>query len=89
MVPQMCLLAHFEATLDFSRSEFTCTYINLWLCYYGQVKFSTAKIECTINSKINGTTKCVHFLISKVHSILAVANLLAHNSLWLYVTMGK
>ena len=22
--PQRCLLAHFEATLDFSRSEFTC-----------------------------------------------------------------
>ena len=23
--PQRCLLAHFEDTLDFSRSEFTCT----------------------------------------------------------------
>ena len=22
--PQRCLLAHFEAALDFSRSEFTC-----------------------------------------------------------------
>ena len=22
--PQKCVLAHFEATLDFSRSEFTC-----------------------------------------------------------------
>ena len=22
--PERCLLAHFEATLDFSRSEFTC-----------------------------------------------------------------
>ena len=22
--PQRCILAHFEATLDFSRSEFTC-----------------------------------------------------------------
>ena len=30
---------------------------------------------CTINSKINGTP------ISKLHSILAVANLLAHNNL--------
>ena len=34
---------------------------------------------CTIASKINGTPKGDHLLISKLHSILAVANLLAHN----------
>ena len=28
-----CLLSRFEATLEFSRSEFPCTY-NLCLCYY-------------------------------------------------------
>ena len=33
--PQRCLLAHFEATLDFSRSEFTCPIIT-------KVKFVTA-----------------------------------------------
>ena len=32
---------------------------------------------CIINSKINGTLKGVYLLISKLHSILAVANLLA------------
>ena len=35
----------------------------------------------TIASKINVTPKCVCFTISKVHSILAVANLLAHNNI--------
>ena len=34
--PQKCILAHFEATLDFSRSEFTFP-----------SKFATAKIECS------------------------------------------
>ena len=37
----------------------------------------------TINSKINGTPKDVYLSISQLHSILAVANLLAHNNLWL------
>ena len=35
---------------------------------------------CTIASKINGTPKGVCLPISKLHSILAVANLLAHNN---------
>ena len=34
----------------------------------------------TITSKINGTPKGVYLHISKQHSILAVANLLAHNN---------
>ena len=39
------------------------------------------------NSKINGTLKGVYLPISKLHSILAIANLLAHNNLWLrYIT---
>ena len=33
-----------------------------------------------LNSKINGTPKGVYLPISKLHSILAVANLLAHNN---------
>ena len=37
-------------------------------------------VVATITSKINGTPKGVYFLISKLHSILAVANLLAHNN---------
>ena len=36
---------------------------------------------CTINGKINGTPKGVYSPISKLHSILAVAILLAHNNI--------
>ena len=36
--------------------------------------------SCTIHSKINVTPKGVYLPISKLHSILAVANLLAHNN---------
>ena len=35
---------------------------------------------CTVNRKINGTPKGVYLSISKLHSILAVANLLAYNN---------
>ena len=35
----------------------------------------------TINSKINRTLKSFYLLISKLHFILAVANLLAHNNI--------
>ena len=38
---------------------------------------------CTIKSKINGTPKSVYLPISKLHSILAVANLLANLFTWL------
>ena len=36
--------------------------------------------ECTIASKIKVTPKGVYLPISKLHSILAIANLLAHNN---------
>ena len=36
---------HFEATLDFSRIEYTCIYNSLW--YYGQINsVATAKSQC-------------------------------------------
>ena len=35
----------------------------------------------SINSKINGTSKGIYLPISKLHTILAVANSLAHNSI--------
>ena len=38
-------------------------------------------IQCNINSKINGTLKGFYFPISKLHSDLAVANLLALNNI--------
>ena len=50
MVPQRCLLAHFEAILNFSCSEFTSTYSRV--CINGQVNsVATAKIKCTIASQ--------------------------------------
>ena len=39
------------------------------------------KSSCTISSKINGTSKGFYLSMSKLHSILAVANLLAHNNI--------
>ena len=39
--------------------------------------------KCAINSKINGTPKSVYLPFSKLNSILALANLLAHNNLFL------
>ena len=36
-------------------------------------------LSCTVNSKINGIPKGVYMPISKLHSILAVPNLFAHN----------
>ena len=38
--------------------------------------------------QINGTPKGVYLPISKIHSILAIANLLAHSNLW-YIIMYK
>ena len=43
--------------------------------------FAVWKSWCTINSKINGTSKSVYLPITKLHSILTVANLLAHNNI--------
>ena len=45
--------------------------------------------EEVVNSKINSTPKGVYLLISKIHSILSVANLLADNNLWLCYYMCK
>ena len=42
--------------------------------------FVSPVVQCAITSKINGTPKGVYLPISKLHSILAVANLLAHNN---------
>ena len=50
------------------------------LCFCNTLLIIT---KCTINGKIIGTPKGVYLPISKLHSILTVANLLAHNNLWL------
>ena len=41
---------------------------------------NASSVSCTIASKISGTSKGVYMSISKLHSILAVTNLLAHNN---------
>ena len=41
-------------------------------------------MSCTINSNINGTAKDAHLPVSKLHSILAVPNLHAHNNITIY-----
>ena len=39
--------------------------------------------QCAINSEVNCTPVGVSLPILKLHSIIAVTNLLAHNNLWL------
>ena len=46
-------------------------------------------VLCTISSKINGTPKGVYLFISKLHSILTVANLLPHNNISQICYCGK
>ena len=50
---------------------------------YEMKNFDKSQGLCAINSKINGTPKGDYLPISKLHSILAIANLLAHYNLWL------
>ena len=49
--------------------------------YINLILFAHRNQLSTINSKINGTCKGVYFPISKLHSILAVLNLLIHNNM--------
>ena len=58
-----------------------CEWQGISVCYYHLLNIKYICL-CTINSKINGTSKGVNFPISKLHLILAVANSLAHNNLW-------
>ena len=71
--------------------------MNEFVTFYYHEKFERSKYEdkkclfflsqinptkCTITSKINGTPKGVYLPIPKLRSILAAANLRAHNNLW-------
>ena len=51
-----------------------------WVTILFEQRFNSRDQQCTVTSKINGTPKGVYLPISKLHSILAVANLLAHNN---------
>ena len=45
--PQRCLLAHFEVTLNFSRSEFTCPAIITEVKFVTAVKFQYRVLQLT------------------------------------------
>ena len=57
--------------------------------YFNSKTDSTKCIACTIASKINGTPKGVYLFIPKLHSILAVANLLAPNNIIQFCSCGQ
>ena len=50
--PQSCVLAHFEATLDFSRSEFTSHNNISQICYCGQISFQSAAVNCSFSDNL-------------------------------------
>ena len=56
----------------------------------GEISFDIISMtdEMYHQQQINGTPKGVYLPISKIHSILAIANLLAHSNLW-YIIMYK
>ena len=54
-------------------------WVSIGMCSYSG--YVSLMWSCTINRKINGTSKGVYLPISKLHSILAVANLLPYNNL--------
>ena len=46
--PQRCLLAHFEATLDFSRIANLLAHNNIsQICYCGQISLQSAAVNCS------------------------------------------
>ena len=63
----------------FFQKEFFCMFSILFVSLEGN--WLATAITGTIASKINGTPKSVYLPISKLHSILTVANLLAHNNI--------
>ena len=75
MYQQQIKLVNVLATVE---ASLLCT-SNSWSFFLFQQKLKLSL--CTINSKIYGTPKGVYLPISKLHSILAVVNLLAHNNL--------
>ena len=60
-----------------AQSKFFNHLCTTWITFKGQWHLSL----CTIKSKINGTLKGVYLPISKLHSTLAIAKLLAYNTI--------
>ena len=75
-------------TLYVLGDEFLINYVLDKLCFYENLCqclcilcILKEHIQGTIASKINVTPKGIYMPISKLHSILAIVNLLAHNSI--------
>ena len=67
---QECLLAHFEATLDFSRSEFTCHNNISQICYCGRISLQSTEVNCSFSDNL--TPLGVTFtLLAMVHTIIS------------------
>ena len=77
--PQRCLLAHFEATLDFSRSEFNCPYINITISYYGQV--NSLRLKASVATK--WATK--HLWVTLI--LLLIVHHISKNKIWPQTTI--
>ena len=74
--PQRCLLAHFEATLDFSSNEFICPYIYIYIylynnninqiCYCGQISLLNASVNCSYSNYLR-PLGVIFILLTMVH----------------------
>ena len=52
MLPQRCLLVHFEAALDFSRSESLAHNNISQICYWGQIPLQSAVVNCSFSDNL-------------------------------------
>ena len=65
----MCLLAHFEATLDFNLSNFLDHSIISQICYCCQISLQSAAIDCSFSDNL--TPLGVSFiLLAMVHVVM-------------------
>ena len=64
--PQRCLLVHFEATLDFSCSEFTHNNKSQ-ICYCGQISLQSAAVNCSFYDNLTplGVTFILLAMVSR------------------------
>ena len=76
-IPQGCSLSHFEAALDFSRSEFTCLHNNIsQICYWGQISVQCAAVKCSFSDYLT-PLKVTFILLVMVPSDVPQKNLLS------------
>ena len=64
IISKWCLLAHFEPTLDFSHSEFTCHNNISQICNLGQISLRNSALNSSCSD--NMTPLGVLFLLLRV-----------------------